>query len=105
GDPDDGVDVGAQIREDRRRRYGDDRGVDQDHEEAHAQRPQRRPRAAISGVVDHITEATSGVRQESDRTSVAVATPASRRGCEHRAARAERALAMASAAVPPATAT
>src|SRR6185436_8136603 len=72
--------------EDRRCRHGDDRGVDQDHEEAHAQRPQRRPRTAIPGVVDHVTEATSGARQEPDRTSVAVPTPASWRGCGHRGA-------------------
>ena len=49
GHPDDVVHVGAQVLDDRRRRDRDDRGVDQDHEEAEAQREQRRPRVLLLG--------------------------------------------------------
>ena len=49
GHPDHAVDVGMQVADDRRRRDADDRGVDQDHEEAEAQCEERRPRAHVGG--------------------------------------------------------
>ena len=62
GHPHDGVHVGVQVLDDRRRRDRDDGGVDQDHEEAEAQRPQRRPRVLLvagrgrGGVSDWVTD-------------------------------------------------
>ena len=47
GHPDDRVHVGVEVVDDRRRRDGHDRGVDQDHEEAEAQREQRGPGADV----------------------------------------------------------
>ena len=47
GHPHHRVHVGAEVLDDRGRRDGDDRGVDQDHEEAQAQGPQGRPRVDL----------------------------------------------------------
>src|SRR5699024_5734038 len=48
GDPDDGIDVGVEGGHDVGHGDGDDRRVDEDHEEAEAQRPQRPPRSRDS---------------------------------------------------------
>ncbi len=48
GDPDDGVHVGVQPADDRRGRDRHDRRVDEDHEEAQDQCPQRRPGSTVA---------------------------------------------------------
>ena len=64
GHPDDGVHVGVQVRDDRGGRHGDDRGVDEDHEEPDAQGEERRPRVDLGGHVSGRLAARRGIGHE-----------------------------------------